>query len=336
MSVTKVVIVGLGNIGQGVLSARSLFPDIEVTGIFSRRAAEIGQSVDGVRVYALNKGTSLEDFDADVAILCGGSRTDLPEWGPRLARNINTVDSFDTHDHVGPWNDSAGNLQIGYLAEMHEAASHNGFLADVGIGWDPGLFSNRRAEFTACLGKETKVYAFYGLTARGGLSMGHSDAIRRVKHVADARSYTHARPEAIELVRSGANPHLSHGEMHWRECFVAVEPWAVYEDVQQAIVSMPNYFAPYETKVHFVDRSVIYADHQEQYHDGLVLAVSDVGLMEYRNVWHSNPQATARIMLATARAVERMNDDGRTGAITALDIPAKFLCADMGQAVSLV
>ena len=259
---TRIAIVGFGNVGRGVLNAaetnKRLYGDMEVAAILSRDPKRVDDELKTKKidlpVFGITDFADLTDR-VDVAMLCGGSKKDLPEQGPFFARYFNTVDSFDTHAHIGAYIDEeTGKLRDGYLAEVGAAATASGHASAISIGWDPGTFSMERVLADAFL-PGAKVYGFYGLGEKGGLSMGHSDAIRsELKNmgVVDARQFTHAIHESIEKIRRGENSELSLGDMHWRECFVVVEDEADLKQIEHAIKDMPDYFRPFRTEVHFV------------------------------------------------------------------------------------
>lgn len=313
----KIAIVGYGNIGRGVRKAIENNPDMSLSFIHSRSPdrviKEIGQEIP---VYAADDMSVLNK--ADVAILCGGSKDDLPKQGPAYAAHIHTIDSYDNHSQV-----------TNYFNSMDPVAKKAGKVSLISIGWDPGTFSLERVLGNTFI-PGAKTYGFYGLTERGGLSMGHSDALRRVEGVRDARQYTHAIPEAIEAVRSGKNPDLKPGDMHWRECFVCIEEGADKAAITDTIKTMPGYFEPYRTEVHFVSQEELNTKYTGFPHDGIVIGSGTTGaahkaLVEYRNVWDSNPEATANILVAHARAAVRLAKEGRSGAFTILDIPPAYL-----------
>jgi diaminopimelate dehydrogenase len=324
----RVLIVGYGNIGQAVLNHLPRYPDLELAGIVTRNPKRVSGRPEiqdpKIMVFDMSK-QHWKNAGAQVAILCGGSKEDLPKQGPFFARFINTVDSFDTHGHIGPYvEEGTGQPMLGYRQMMHLSATDGHNTALICQGWDPGTFSIMRALFIACLGG-AHTHAFYGLTERGGLSMGHSDALRRVPGVQDARQYTHAISVAIERVRSGENPSLTDGEKHWRQCFVVLEPGADKATVEEAIKSMPNYFAPFQTTVYFIPQEELNRKHAAMPHDGVVVAATKYGSMEFSNTWASNPEGTAGILLAAARAAVRLNKEGKTGAYTPLDVPMSYL-----------
>lgn len=319
---TRIAIVGYGNVGRGVHRAIERNADMALGGIITRNPArvreELGQ-VGGIPIpifdaTGLNQGPPSEiSITTDVAILCGGSATDLPKQGPEFARDFNTVDSFDTHADIPE-----------YFAKMDEAARANGRTAIISAGWDPGTFSRARVEMDAFLPGMTPEF-FYGLTKKGGISQGHSDAIRQLPGVADARQYTLAIPEAIERVRAGERPNLEAGDKIWRDCYVVLEEGADPEEVDNAIRSMPNYFDAYRTEVTFISQNALDRDHPGMPHDGLVLAMGETGegnraMIEYRNEMASNPEFTGGILVASARACHRLNQAGRYGAYTMLNL----------------
>lgn len=327
---TNIVIVGYGNVGRGVHEAIKRNSDTNLVGIISRSPERVGKELGG-DVPVFDQASVLKyqasQLAADVAILCGGSKNDLPTQGPQFAQLFNTVDSFDTHANIP-----------GYFKEMDSIARENSKTSIVCAGWDPGTFSVNRVLFDAYL-PGTIPKGFYGLDKKGGLSMGHSDAIRKVSGVKDARQYTHAIQEAIDKVRIGENPDLSAGDMHWRECQVVLENDTPEERkrVSKEVKNMENYFAPYKTTVDFVTQSELDEKYSSMPHDGLVLAVGETGqgnkaTLEYKNVWESNPEATGNILVACARATKKFSDQGKTGAYTMLDLsPADLSPRSRGE-----
>ena len=323
----KIAIVGFGNIGKAVLNSvnqnNELHGDMEPVGIITRDPARTcsqlpdNSGVSSNQIYTLKDEKAWTDLDADVAILCGGSKEDLPHQGPIFARNFNTVDSFDTHKDIA-----------GYFATMSGIARAEGTLSLVSGGWDPGTFSLERVLGNAFI-PGSNPRGFYGLDDEGGLSMGHGDAIRKVKGVADARQYTHAIHESMEDLESDGKLELAPGQMHWRECVVVLENDTTEERerVSGEIQSMPKYFNEYRTEVEFTTQENLDANYSEMHHDGAVITSGNTadgnrGSIEYRNTWPSNPDGTAGILTACARAVHKMSKDGQTGAITMLDVPA--------------
>jgi len=322
---TDIVIVGYGNVGRGVREAIKRNSDMNLVGIISRSPERVGKELGGeAPVFdqnaILNYETSPPQPIADVAILCGGSAKDLPKFGPQFAARYNTVDSFDTHANIPE-----------YKKAMSQAASFQGHTSIVCAGWDPGTFSVNRVLMDAYL-PGAKPQEFYGLTEKGGLSQGHSDAVRQIAGVKDARQYTHAIPEAMERVRNGENPKLTKGDAHWRECYVVAENDTPEERerIADEIRNLDNYFKPYRTEVNFVSQSELDNNYSSMPHDGLVLAVGETGkgnkaTIEYRNVWDSNPEATGNVLVACARACHRFKREHKTGAYTMLDIPPAYL-----------
>lgn len=332
----RALIVGLGNVGREVLKQTIECEDMEPAGIVTRNPDRVMAEGVDCPVFHADDVEAWTRVGARVAILCGGSKDDLPTQGPFFARRICTVCSFDTHAHLGPYKDEVSGVQeAGYLAEMDAAAKHGRYMSIVSTGWDPGSFSLMRTYFTACM-LGAKAYAFYGVTDRGGLSMGHSDAIRTIDGVLDARSFTHAIPQAIERVRKGENPDFSAGEMHWRENFVVLHQGADPEVVKEQIVNMPAYFAGYKTTVEFITSDKMETLRSDMRHNGVVIAVNNTGIMEFKNEWTSNPAGTAGIMLAYARAAGRGAINGKTGAFTVLDIPFADLLPSSVSRLSLI
>lgn len=333
---TKVLLVGFGNIGLSVWEKLPEYPDIEVVGVVTRRLGYVAAYVGGTLIYDLNNPKAYLKCGADVAIMCGGSKDDLPTQTPFFARHMNVVDSFDTHGHIGSYIDEiTGQPMLGHLDTVDlicQATKHTGHI---GIGWDPGSFSKMRALFGSCLGN-CQVEAFYGLTERGGLSMGHTNAIKGIPGVLDARQYTHAKMEAIERIRRGENSKLTDRDKHWRECRVVVAEGADKEAIEKKIVTMPRYFEPYDTKVRFVSQAELDLEKGDQSHDGLVIAYGVAGCMEFKNVWKSNPLGTAGFLLAYARATHRANKAGRFGCFTILDTPDAELLFDQERRVGLI
>lgn len=318
MTKIRAAVVGYGNVGRGVIASIGNNPDFELAGVVSRSPERVKKAVAGIPVMKLdNPSAWIDALRPDVAILCGGSKDDLPRQGPELCRHVTTVDSFDNHSRIPE-----------YFAAMNENATAAGKVAVISTGWDPGMFSLQRVLAGAFM-PGARAYGFYGLGPKGGLSMGHSDALRTIPGVRDARQYTHAVPDAIERVRKGENPVFEPGDMHTRECFVVLEPDADPAAVTKAIMEMPGYFAPYQTTVNFVTQEELDDQYKGFPHDGLVVAAAVTGngnpaLTEYRCLWGSNPEATANILVAHARAAVRLQREGRRGAFTILDIPPAY------------
>ena len=306
----KIGIYGYGNLGRGVEAALRLNPDMEITGVFTRRDPASVQTVTGIPVYS---ASLVEDFstEIDVMIICGGSATDLPEMTPMLAKHFNVVDSFDTHARVPE-----------HFANVEEAAMTTAHTALISAGWDPGLFSLARLYMNTVL-PEGKDYTFWGR----GVSQGHSDAIRRIPGVKDARQYTVPVPAALESARSGQNPDLSTRQKHTRECYVVAEDGADKALIEKTIKEMPNYFADYDTTVTFITAEEMKQNHAELPHGGQVIRSGSTGeggkhkhVMEFSLKLDSNPEFTASVLVACARAVGRMNSRGIFGCKTLFDI----------------
>ena len=306
----KIGIYGYGNLGRGVEAALRQNPDMEIVGVFSRRDPATVKTVTGIPVYSASLA---EDFatEIDVMIICGGSATDLPEMTPMLAKHFNVVDSFDTHARIPE-----------HFANVDAAAKAAGHTALISAGWDPGLFSLARLYMNTVL-PEGKDYTFWGR----GVSQGHSDAIRRIPDVADARQYTVPVPSALESARSGENPDLSTRQKHTRECYVVAEEGADRAKIEQQIKEMPNYFADYDTTVTFITAEEMKRDHAELPHGGQVIRSGATGeggkhkhVMEFALKLDSNPEFTASVLVACARAVGRMNSRGIFGCKTLFDV----------------
>ena len=306
----KIGIYGYGNLGRGVEAALRQNTDMEIVGVFSRRDPAKVKTVTGIPVYSASLA---EDFatEIDVMIICGGSATDLPEMTPMLAKHFNVVDSFDTHARIPE-----------HFANVDAAAKAAGHTALISAGWDPGLFSLARLYMNTAL-PEGKDYTFWGR----GVSQGHSDAIRRIPGVADARQYTVPVPSALESARSGENPDLSTRQKHTRECYVVAEEGADRAKIEQQIKEMPNYFADYDTTVTFITAEEMKRDHAELPHGGQVIRSGSTGeggkhkhVMEFSLKLDSNPEFTASVLVACARAVGRMNSRGDFGCKTLFDV----------------
>jgi len=312
----RVGILGYGNIGRGVELSVLQNPDMELAAVFTRRSPEKVKTVsESARVLNIDNIYEYKDR-IDVLILCGGSATDLPEQGPKYAGLFNCVDSFDTHARIPE-----------YFKNVNEAAKFAGKTSAISIGWDPGLFSMNRLIMEAIL-PHGESYTFWGK----GVSQGHSDAIRRVKGVKDGIQYTIPVESVIERIRNGERPNLSTGDKHIRECFVVAEEGADKTKIEETIKNMPNYFADYKTIVHFISEDELKKNHSRMPHGGFVIRSGDTGEhFEKRNIaefslkLESNPEFTACILTAYARAVVRLNREGKTGALTVFDIPLGYL-----------
>lgn len=320
MSKIRIGIVGYGNIGKGVEAAIRQNPDTELVAVFTRRTADsIKINTPGAKVVNIKEAKNYTE-DIDVMILCGGSATDLPEQGPEFAAMFNTVDSFDTHAKIPE-----------YLENVNKAAAASKKTSVISVGWDPGLFSMIRMLSGAILpiGKD---YTFWGK----GVSQGHSDAIRRVPGVKNAIQYTIPIDNAIESVRSGSNPELTTRQKHLRECFVVAEEGADKAEIEANIKNMPNYFADYETILHFVSEEELKKNHSKMPHGGFVFRSGSTGdsnkhIIEFSLKLDSNPEFTANVLVAYARAAVRMNREGNTGAKTVFDVPLSYLSAESNQ-----
>lgn len=313
---------GYGNLGKGVEAAVMHNPDVELKVIFTRRDPEAVKPItEGVKVDRVENASAYKD-EIDVLILCGGSATDLPVQTPKFAAMFNVVDSFDTHANIPE-----------HFKEVNAQAEKNGNLALISCGWDPGLFSIARVYSDSVLpGGET--YTFWGK----GVSQGHSDAIRRVEGVLDARQYTVPVQAALDAVRSGSNPTLTTREKHTRECYVVVKEGADKARIEKEIKEMPNYFADYDTTVNFISQEELDAKHKGIPHGGFVIRSGKTGAdNEYNNVVEyslkldSNPAFTSSVLVAYARAVARMHKEGKTGCVTVLDVPPAYLSAKSGE-----
>ena len=309
----KIAIVGYGNLGRGVEAALTAAPDMEAVGIFTRRDPASVQSVMGLPVYSMNDLDSMAD-DIDVVINCGGSATDLPTSTPALAEKFHVVDSFDTHAKI-----------LTHRAAVDAATRKGGKVAVISVGWDPGMFSLTRLYAQSVL-PNGKSYTFWGT----GVSQGHSDAIRRIEGVADARQYTVPIEAAMERVKSGEMPTFKTADMHERVCYVAIKDGADAAEIEQKIVTMPDYFAPYKTTVHFVSLEELHREHGGLPHGGTVIhagkaATGSAHTIEYKLNLESNPDFTGSILVAFARAAYRMGQKGEVGCKTAFDIPPILL-----------
>lgn len=321
----KLAIIGYGNIGKGCELALSQNEDLELIGIYTRRQPkEIQVQLEENKHKVFNVENIQKQINKiDVGLLCGGSAKDLPVQGPKFAQSFCTVDSYDNHKNI-----------LEYKKDMNLASSGGSNLSIISVGWDPGIFSYERLLAQIFI-KDCQVRGFYGLGEKGGLSMGHSDALRRIEGVKDARQYTHAKIDAIEKVRSGENPNLSQREMHWRECFVVLELGADRKRIEDSIRTMKGYFKPYDVKIHFTTEEGLkkVSSDRGQCHDGLVIASGKTvggysSTIEYRCSWESNPEATASVMVAYARACYQLNKEGRIGALSPIDIPPVYLSED--------
>ena len=313
----RIGIYGYGNLGRGVELGCRQNADMEVVGVFTRRDPASVKTVTGVPVYAAEDVLQYKD-KIDVMILCGGSSTDLPKQTPMLAQYFNVVDSFDTHANIPA-----------HVAAVGAAAVSAKKTATVSVGWDPGMFSILRAYALSVL-PCGQTYTFWGK----GVSQGHSDAIRRIDGVQDAKQYTIPKDEALSAVRAGGNPELSTRDKHIRVCYVVAKPGADKQKIEREIVEMPNYFADYDTTVHFISQEELDTEHAGLPHGGLVIRTGTTGVngehkhvVEYRLQLDSNAEFTASVLVAYARATYRLNQEGVFGCKTALDIAPAYLYA---------
>lgn len=318
---TKIGILGYGNLARGVECAIRQNPDMELVAVFTRRNPEtVSILTEQVAVRPLSEAVMWKDR-IDVMILCGGSATDLPEQTPEYAKYFNVVDSFDTHARIPE-----------HYANVDAAANEGGHMAIISAGWDPGMFSLNRLYAGAIL-PEGNDYTFWGR----GVSQGHSDAIRRIPGVKNAKQYTVPIDGALSLVRAGKNPELTARQKHTRECYVVLEPGADSAEIEKEIKTMPNYFADYDTTVHFISEEELLRDHSGIPHGGFVLRSGKTGweeenshLIEYSLKLDSNPEFTSSVIIAYARAAYRLSQEGQTGAKTVFDIPPAYLSAKDG------
>ena len=319
---TRIGILGYGNLGKGVELAVAAAPDMELVAVFTRRdPSSLKIKTAGVPVVSVSEVSDWKD-KIDVMILCGGSATDLPVQTPEYAKLFNVVDSFDTHARIPE-----------HFANVDAAAKASGKVAVISCGWDPGMFSLARVYSNAIL-PDGNDYTFWGK----GVSQGHSDAIRRVKGVKNAKQYTIPVESALEAVRSGKNPELTTRDKHTRECFVVLEEGADAAAVEKEIKEMPNYFADYDTTVHFISEEELLRDHSGMAHGGFVFRSGKTGadkehnhIIEYSLKLDSNPEFTTSVLVAVARAAQRMHTEGAKGCKTMLDIPPAYLSNLSGE-----
>ena len=317
----RIGIAGYGNLGRGVESAVTQSEDMELVGVFTRRAPESVKTCTGAPVYRMEDVPGMAE-KIDVMILCGGSANDLPKQTPELAQYCCVVDSFDTHAKIPE-----------HFADVDAAAKASGKLALISAGWDPGLFSLNRLYGQAVL-PHGKDYTFWGK----GVSQGHSDAIRRIEGVADARQYTIPVEDALRKVRAGENPELTTREKHTRECFVVAKGGADLARIEEEIKTMPNYFDEYDTTVHFISAEEMKRDHSGIPHGGFVIRTGKTGwneeygnVIEYSLKLDSNPAFTSSVLVAFARAAYRLAKEGQSGCKTVFDIAPAYLSAMDGE-----
>lgn len=317
MEKIRIAIMGYGNLGRGIECALRQNEDMELVAVFTRRDPSSVETVSGVPVYGADQLPQKKD-DIDVLMLCGGSATDLPRQTPEYARYFNVVDSFDTHANIPQ-----------HFSAVDQAAKEGGKVAMISVGWDPGMFSLNRLYANAIL-RDGSDYTFWGK----GISQGHSDAIRRIPGVKNAKQYTIPVESALASVRACENPELTTRQKHTRECFVVAEEGADKAWIEQEIKTMPNYFADYDTTVHFITEEELLRDHAGIPHGGLVLRTGKTGVngehnhvIEYSLKLDSNPEFTACVLTAYARAAYRMNREGMTGCKTVFDVAPAYLSA---------
>lgn len=308
----RVAIVGYGNLGRGVERSLKQNPDMTLVGVFTRRAPETVLT-DGATAYHMDALLSKKS-EIDVCILCGGSATDLPIQTPEITHTFNTVDSFDTHAKIPE-----------HFAKVDQVAKESQTVSVISTGWDPGLFSLNRLYAQSIL-PQGETYTFWGK----GVSQGHSDALRRIEGVADATQYTIPNTEIIERLKAGEKLELTTRDKHLRECFVVLEEGIDEEKIKEEIVTMPNYFADYDTKVHFISQEELNLNHKAAPHGGTVLHTgitheNTKQVIEYNLQLDSNPEFTASVLVAYARACVRLAKEKQFGAYTVLDIAPKYL-----------
>ena len=318
----KVGILGYGNLGRGIECAIKQNDDMDLVAVFTRRdPASIKLLTKDVPVYSVNEVEKMQG-KIDVLLLCGGSATDLPKQTPKYAEYFNVIDSFDTH----------ANIQT-HFEEVDEAAKKSGHVAMISCGWDPGMFSLNRLYANAIL-TEGNDYTFWGK----GVSQGHSDAIRRVEGVKDGKQYTIPVESALKAVRSGDNPTLTTRQKHTRECFVVAEEGADKVKIEETIKNMPNYFSDYDTTIHFITEEELKKNHSGIPHGGFVFRTGVTGwekehkhVIEYRLQLDSNPEFTASVIVAFARAINRLHEEGQKGCKTVFDIAPAYLSPKSGE-----
>ena len=315
MSKIRIGIVGYGNIGRGVEQAIMRNEDMELAAVFTRRdPASVKVATEGAKVVHMDDMLSMKG-DVDVMVLCGGSATDLPVMGPEIAANFNTIDSFDTHAKIPE-----------YFANVDKAAKEGNNISIISVGWDPGMFSLNRLYAESIL-VQGSTYTFWGK----GVSQGHSDAIRRIPGVKNAIQYTVPVDEAVDQVRSGSEPKLTTRDKHTRECYVVAQEGANKAEIENAIKTMPNYFDEYNTTVHFISEEELKRDHSKMPHGGFVIRTGETGeegskhVIEYSLKLDSNPEFTASVLIAYARAAYRLNQKGENGARSVFDIAPALL-----------
>lgn len=320
----KIGILGYGNLGKGIECAIKQNADCELAAVFTRRdPSTVKILTAGVPVYSVDEIEKHKD-EIDVLVLCGGSATDLPKQTPEYAKYFNVIDSFDTHAKIPE-----------HFANVDSAAKKSKKVALISCGWDPGMFSLNRL-YANCILPNGKDYTFWGK----GVSQGHSDAIRRIEGVVDAKQYTIPVQSALDAVRSGSNPELTTRQKHTRECFVVAAEGADKAKIEKEIKEMPNYFADYDTTVHFISLEELKANHSGIPHGGFVIRTGKTGwdnefnnVIEYNLKLDSNPAFTSSVIIAYARAVYRMNKEGQTGCKTVFDVAPAYLSPLSGEEI---
>ena len=318
----KIGILGYGNLGRGIECAVKQNDDMELAAVFTRRNPDTVKILtEGVKVYPVSDILEHKD-EIDVLILCGGSATDLPVQTPEYAKYFNVIDSFDTHARIPE-----------HFDNVNKAATESGHTALISCGWDPGMFSLNRLYANAIL-PQGKDYTFWGK----GVSQGHSDAIRRIEGVKNAIQYTVPIEDAVEQVRSGSEPELTTRQKHLRECFVVAEEGADLNKIEETIKNMPNYFADYDTTVHFISEEELKANHSGIPHGGFVFRSGITGwngehkhIIEYSLKLDSNPEFTSSVIVAYARAINRLHKEGVNGCKTVFDIAPAYLSKASGE-----
>lgn len=318
----KIGILGYGNLGRGIECAIKQNDDMELAAVFTRRdPSTVKIMTEGVPVYSVNEAEKLRD-KIDVMILCGGSATDLPNQTPEYVKYFNVVDSFDTHAKIPE-----------HFTAVDKEAKNSGKVGIISVGWDPGMFSLNRLYANAIL-SNGKDYTFWGK----GVSQGHSDAIRRIDGVKNAKQYTVPVEDALTSVRNGENPSLTTRQKHTRECYVVAEDGADKTRIENEIKTMPNYFADYDTTVHFITEEELKAEHSGIPHGGFVIRCGKTGwnnenshIIEYSLKLDSNPEFTSSVLVAYARAAYRLSKEGCSGCKTVFDIAPAYLCKMSGE-----
>ncbi len=317
----KIAVLGYGNLGKGVESAVKQNKDMELVAVFTRRDPKSLKILSDAKVLNISEILDWKD-KIDVLVICGGSATDLPVQTPEYAKYFNVVDSFDTHAKIPE-----------HFANVDASAKESGKVAMISVGWDPGMFSLNRMYANAILVNGSD-YTFWGK----GVSQGHSDAIRRIPGVKNAKQYTIPVDSALEAVRSGSNPTLTTREKHIRECFVVLEEGADASEIETKIKTMPNYFADYDTTVHFISEEELISEHSGIPHGGFVIRTGKTGwneensaIIEYSLKLDSNPEFTSAVIVAYARAAYRMYSEGMSGCKTVFDVPPAYLSSKSGE-----